>query len=83
MKATGVGLSDLAYFDNLLHHEPSTREKKHDFLLRVFDAAVLLEVSAVCGFVGPRAAHRKRHQFKPIARAARALGGDETGKERP
>ena len=26
--------------------------KKHDFMLRVFDAAVLLGVDAVCGFVG-------------------------------
>ena len=52
MKATGIGLSDLAYFDNLLHHDRATRQKKHDFLLRVFDAAVLLDVNAVCGFIG-------------------------------
>src|SRR5512138_2062593 len=32
----GVGLSDLAYFDNLLHHDAPTRLKKHDFLRRVF-----------------------------------------------
>ena len=37
--ATGVGLSDLGYFDNLLHHDPAIRQKKHDFMLRVFDAA--------------------------------------------
>src|ERR1700752_4470655 len=49
MQATGVGLSDLAYFDNLLHHDPVTRQKKHDFLMRVFDAAVLLGANAVCG----------------------------------
>ena len=47
-----VGLSDLAYFDNMLHHDPAIRKKKHDFMLRVFDAAVLLGVDAVCGFVG-------------------------------
>jgi sugar phosphate isomerase/epimerase len=52
MAATGVGLSDLAYFDNLLHHDPVTRQKKHDFLMRVFDAAVRLGANAVCGFVG-------------------------------
>lgn len=52
MRATGVGLSDLAYFDNLLHHEPAVRKKKHEFLRRVFDAAVLVGVDAVCGFVG-------------------------------
>jgi len=52
MKASGVGISDLAYFDNLLHHDRQTREKKRDFLLTVLDAAVLLGVNAVCGFVG-------------------------------
>ena len=51
-KATGTGLSDLAYFDNLLHYDPDIRKRKHDFLLKVFDAAVLLGVNAVCGFVG-------------------------------
>ncbi len=52
MSANGVGISDLAYFDNLLHHDRATREKKRDFLLKVLDAAVLLGVNAVCGFVG-------------------------------
>ena len=47
-----VGLSDLAYFDNMLHEEPSVRRKKHEFMLRVFDAAALLGADAVCGFVG-------------------------------
>src|SRR5262250_2693993 len=42
MKATGVGLSDLVYFDNMLHHDPAIRNKKHDFMMRVFDAAALL-----------------------------------------
>ncbi|MEJ2129793.1 MAG: TIM barrel protein [Woeseiaceae bacterium] len=52
MKATGVGLSDLAYFDNMLVADDKTRQAKHDFMLRVFDAAVLLGTNAVCGFVG-------------------------------
>ena len=52
LEATGVGLSDLGYFDNMLHDDPAIRRKKHDFMLRVFDAAVLLGVDAVCGFVG-------------------------------
>jgi sugar phosphate isomerase/epimerase len=52
VKATGTRISDLAYFDNLLHHDAATRKKKHDFVLRVFDAAALLGVDAVCGFVG-------------------------------
>jgi sugar phosphate isomerase/epimerase len=47
-----IGLSDVGYFDNMLHHEPAIRKKKHDFMLRVFDTAVLLGVDAVCGFVG-------------------------------
>ncbi len=52
MKSTGVGLTDLAYFDNLLHPNAAIRQKKMDFMLRVFDAAVLLGTDAVCGFVG-------------------------------
>jgi sugar phosphate isomerase/epimerase len=47
-----IGLSDLGYFDNMLHHDPAIRRRKHDFMLRMFDAASLLGVNAVCGFVG-------------------------------
>jgi len=47
-----VGLSDLGYFDNMLHEDPAVRRKKHEFMLRVFDAAALLGADAVCGFVG-------------------------------
>ena len=47
-----IGLSDIAYFDNMLHHDPAVRRKKHDFMLRVFDAAEMLGSDAVCGFVG-------------------------------
>jgi sugar phosphate isomerase/epimerase len=47
-----IGISDLGYFDNMLHDDPAIRKKKHDFMLRVFDAAALLGVDAVCGFVG-------------------------------
>lgn len=81
MRATGVGLSDLAYFDNLLHHDPEVRRKKHDFLLRVFDAAVLLGTNAVCGFVG-RNVELSMDQnlamfaevFVPLLRAAKDRG---------
>ncbi|MCY3731495.1 MAG: TIM barrel protein, partial [Rhodospirillaceae bacterium] len=52
MKETGVGLSDLAYFDNMLVADDEARRVKHEFMLRVFDAAVLLGTDAVCGFVG-------------------------------
>src|SRR5438067_8544648 len=39
--ANRVGISDLGYFDNLLHHDPAIRGKKHEFMRRVFDAAAL------------------------------------------
>jgi sugar phosphate isomerase/epimerase len=57
MKAHSVGLSDLGYFDNLLHEDPAIRRKKHEFMRRVMDAAVLLGVDAVCGFVGRNQDH--------------------------
>jgi len=52
MKEARVGLSDIGYFDNMLADDNDARRKKHDFMLRVFDAAALLGVDAVCGFVG-------------------------------
>ena len=52
MQATRVGLSDLAYFDNMLAPDEATRSKKHQLMLKVFDAAVLLGTDAVTGFVG-------------------------------
>lgn len=52
MRETGVGLSDLGYFDNMLVADDAARQAKFDFMLRVFDAAVLLGTDAVCGFVG-------------------------------
>jgi sugar phosphate isomerase/epimerase len=79
--ATGVGLSDLAYFDNLLHHDPATRKKKHDFLRRVFDAAAALGVNAVCGFVGRNQQHSMdenlidfEQHFIPLLKAAKERG---------
>src|SRR6267154_5552290 len=52
MRDSGVGLSDLAYFDNMLVADEAVRRSKHEFMLRVFDAAALLGTDAVCGFVG-------------------------------
>jgi sugar phosphate isomerase/epimerase len=52
IKETRVEISDISYFDNMLHDDPSIRQKKHDFMLHVFDAAALLGLDAVCGFVG-------------------------------
>ena len=50
--ATGVSIADVAYFDDMLHEDSTIRRKKHDFMISVMDAAVLLGVPAVCGFVG-------------------------------
>jgi sugar phosphate isomerase/epimerase len=52
IRLTGIGLSDLAYFDNMLVADATSRRQKREFMLRVFDAAVLLGTNAVCGFVG-------------------------------
>jgi hypothetical protein len=52
MRQTVVGLSDLSYFDNMLVADATLRRQKHEFMMRVFDAAVLLGTNAVCGFVG-------------------------------
>ncbi len=52
LAAHRVGLSDLGYFDNMLHEDPGVRRKKHEFMRRVYEAASLLGVDAVCGFVG-------------------------------
>lgn len=76
-----IGLSDLGYFDNMLHHNAAIREKKHQFMLRVFDAAALLGVDAVCGFVG-RNQSRSMDQnlldfeehFVPLLKEAKARG---------
>ena len=70
--ATGVGLSDIGYFDNLLHHDPAIRKKKHDFMLRVFDAAALLGVNAVCGFVGRNQQHSMDQNLARLRGAVRA-----------
>src|SRR5689334_17881339 len=31
LKATGIALSDLVYFENLLHEDPALRRRKHEF----------------------------------------------------
>jgi sugar phosphate isomerase/epimerase len=81
LEANGVGISDVGYFDNMLHHDPATRRQKHDFMLRVFDAAVLLEVDAVCGFVGRNQQRSMdqnlvdfEEQFVPLLKEAHARG---------
>jgi len=44
MKKHKMGISDVGYFDNMLHHDPKIRKDKHDFMLRAMDAAALLGV---------------------------------------
>lgn len=81
MTSTGVGLSDLAYFDNMLVADSGARRTKHDFMLRVFDAAVLLGTDAVCGFVGRNMSLEMdgnlemfEAEFIPLLREAKARG---------
>jgi sugar phosphate isomerase/epimerase len=50
--ATGVRIADIGYFDNMLHDDAAIRAAKHEFMVRSMDAAVLLGVPAVTGFVG-------------------------------
>jgi len=57
LKAHALGISDIGYFDNMLHDDARIRRKKHDFMKRAMDAAVLLGVDAVCGFVGRNQEH--------------------------
>ncbi len=81
MASTGVGLSDLGYFDNMLVSDRAQRVQKHEFMLRVFDAAVLLGANAVCGFVGRNTDMSMDEnlvmfeaEFIPLLREAKARG---------
>jgi sugar phosphate isomerase/epimerase len=81
LKSAGITLSDVAYFDNLLHHDVALRKKKHDFLRRVFEAAEALGVRAVCGFVGRNNALTLEQNlaefesaFVPLLKDAKARG---------
>ena len=79
--ASGVRISDIACFDNLLHEDPAIRRRKHEFLLRVFDAAALLGLDGVCGFVGRNQRRSMdenlvefEEQFVPLLKEAKARG---------
>lgn len=74
-----VGISEVGYFDNILHHDPALRAKKRDFMLRAFDAAALLGVNAICGFVGRNQQHSMdqnlldfEEHFVPLLKEAKA-----------
>src|SRR5262245_38471380 len=47
LASTGIRISDIGYFDNMLHADPTIRAQKHAFMQRVFEAASLLGVEAV------------------------------------
>jgi len=81
MRSSGIGISDIGYFDNLLHHDAAVRHKKHEFMRRVFDTAVMLGVGAVCGFVGRNQQHSMdenlldfEEHFVPLLAAAKERG---------
>jgi len=76
-----IGISEVGYFDNMLHDDPAIRKKKYDFMLRAFDAAALLGVDAVCGFVGRNQKHSMdqnlidfEQQFVPLLKEAKSRG---------
>jgi sugar phosphate isomerase/epimerase len=80
-RATGIRISDIGYFDNMLHGDPSVRMKKHEFMRQVFDAAALLGLSAVCGFIGRNLRHSMdenlidfEDHFVPLLKEARDRG---------
>jgi sugar phosphate isomerase/epimerase len=81
VKDTGVEIADVAYFDDMLHEDPAIRRKKHDFMLAVMDAAVLLGAPAVCGFVGRDQSKSMdqnliefENDFVPLLKAAKDRG---------
>ncbi|HSE98563.1 MAG TPA: TIM barrel protein [Blastocatellia bacterium] len=81
LKQYEIGISDIGYFDNMLHDDPAIRKKKRDFMLRIFDTAAMLGVEAVCGFVGrnqklsmDQNLHDFAESFVPLLKEARARG---------
>jgi sugar phosphate isomerase/epimerase len=81
LKEYRVGISDIGYFDNMLHHDPTIRKKKYDFMMRVLDTAAMLGVEAVCGFVGRNQQHSMdqnlddfREWFVPLLKEVKARG---------
>ena len=81
LAASEMSFSDLGYFDNMLVHDEGARRIKHDWMIKVMDAAAALGVEAVCGFVGRNVqldmdqnlAMFEAH-FVPLLQAARERG---------
>jgi sugar phosphate isomerase/epimerase len=81
LDAAKVGLSDVAYFDNMLVGNAALRKAKFDFMIGCMDAAVKLGVKAVCGFVGRNQDHDMdqnlddfRQAFVPLLKEAKKRG---------
>src|SRR5438094_10639634 len=81
MKQYNLGLSHVAYFYNIPPDAPKIRKKKHDSMIRLMDAAVMLGVDAVCGFVGRNQSLDMdqnlddfRENFVPLLKAAGERG---------
>ncbi len=81
VRASGIAIADVGYFDDMLHSAPPLRAKKHAFMLRAMDAAVLLGAPAVCGFVGRNQSLTLEENladfersFVPLLREAKARG---------
>lgn len=79
--ATGVTIADIAYFDDLLHEDPAIRAKKHAFMIKAMDAAALLGLPAVCGFIGRDQSKSMdqnliefKESFVPLLKEAKARG---------
>ena len=81
LNANKIGISEIGYFDNMLHEDAAIRGKKHDFMRRAFDAAALLGVTSICGFVGRNQRHTMdenlidfEQQFVPLLKEAKTRG---------
>ncbi len=81
LESNRIGISEVGYFDNMLHDDPGIRKKKYEFMLRAFDAAALLGVDAICGFVGRNQKHSMdqnlldfEQQFVPLLKEAKSRG---------
>ena len=81
LKGSGVTLSDIGYFDNMLVGDEKVRKIKHDWMIKLMDAAVALGVKAVCGFVGRNVdldmdqnLEAFEKQFVPLLKAAQDRG---------
>jgi sugar phosphate isomerase/epimerase len=81
LKAAGVTFSDIGYFDNMLIGDAKLRKIKHEWMIKLMDAAVMLGVKAVCGFVGRCVEHDMDQNledfetnFIPLLKAAKERG---------